>query len=136
MASFDVHKLLEDARARLGGVVGSGDGYAAFTRRRALRQWGIALAVIVGFVATGVAGYAIGASQVGDVDSAQQAGIVAGAQRGTAEGTREGYQSAFKPARERAYDKAYDEAYVAAYREAFERADLAAPTHVKVVDGP
>ena len=135
MASFDVHKLLEDARAWLGRMVGAGDGYAAFVRRRALGQWALAAAVIVGFVATGVAGYAIGAAQVGDVDSAQEAGTVAGAQRGTAVGRREGYASTFKPARERAYDKAYDEAYITAYREAFGRADLAAPDHVKV-SGP
>ena len=136
MASFDVHKLLEDVRARLGGVFGSGDGYASFTRRRALRQWGIAAAVIIGFVATGVAGYAIGAAQVGDVDSAQQAGMVAGTEKGTAVGTREGFASTFKPARERAFDKAYDQAYVTAYRDAFERADLAVPSQVKVVSGP
>ena len=60
MASFDVHKVLEDLRARFAGVVGLGDGYAAFTRRRALRRWGIATAVIVGFVVAGVAGYALG----------------------------------------------------------------------------
>ena len=135
MASLDMHKLLEDVRERFAGLVGSGDGYAAFTRRRALRRWGIATAVIVGFVVAGVAGYAIGATQVSDADSAQQAGMDAGAQRGTAVGTREGYASTFKPARERAYDKAYDAAYVTAYRDAFEQADLAVPQHVKV-SGP
>ena len=64
MASFDIHKLLEDLRERFAGLVGSGDGYAAFTRRRALRRWGVATAVIVGFVVAGVAGYAIGSAQV------------------------------------------------------------------------
>ena len=136
MASIDVHKLLEGVRDRFAGLVGSGDGYAAFTRRRALRNWGIATAVIVGFIAAGVAGYAIGAAQVGDADSAQQEGMAAGEERGTAVGTREGYASTFRPARKRAYDKAYDEAYTAAYRDAFERTGVAVPSHVQVVSAP
>jgi hypothetical protein len=132
MGSFDVHKLLESLRGWFGGLIGTGDGYAAFTRRRVLRLWGIAAAVIVGFVVCGVAGYAIGDAQVGDADSAQQEGMAAGAKRGTAVGAREGYASTFKPARRHAYDKAYGEAYTAAYNDAFEQADLPAPEHVTV----
>jgi hypothetical protein len=56
MASLETHKLLEDVRERFAGLVGSGDGYAAFTRRRALRRWGVATAVIVAFVVAGVVG--------------------------------------------------------------------------------
>ncbi len=137
MASRDFHRVLKDVRARLGNFVGSGDGYwyTSIVRRRILRQWALASAVIVGFVAIGVGGYAIGASQVGDADTAYQAGATAGEQRGTEVGTREGYASAFRPARKRAYDAAYHEAYRTAYLEAFERADIAAPRRVKV-SGP
>ena len=135
MASRDFHRVLKDVRAWLGSTVGSGDGYRSAGRRHVLRQWALASAAIVGFVAIGVGGYAIGASQVGDADTAYRAGMTAGEQRGKAVGTREGYASAFKPARERAYDAAYNEAYRTAYRDAFEKADLAAPRHVKV-SGP
>jgi hypothetical protein len=135
MASRDFHRVLKDVQAWLGSIVGSGDGYASTVRRRVLRQWALALAAVVGFVAIGVGGYAIGASQVRDADTAHQAGMTAGEQRGTAVGVREGYASAFRPARQRAYDAAYHEAYRTAYRDAFETADLAAPRRVKV-SGP
>ena len=135
MASFDVHKLLEDARAWLGRMVGAGDGYAAFVRRRALGQWAPRRGRDRRFCRDrrrrlrdrGCAG--------GRRRQRSGGGDGCGAKRGTAVGRREGYASTFKPARERAFDKAYDEAYVTAYREAFAQGDLAAPDHVKV-SGP
>ena len=135
MASRDFHRVSTDVRAWLGGVVGTGDGYAAWTRRNALRRWGLVALVLLAFVAIAIGGYAIGASQVGDGDSARQAGADAGEQRGAALGTREGYGKAFRSAREQAFGPAYRDAYRAAYLGAFDRADLAAPGHVPV-SGP
>ena len=68
MASRDFHRVSTDVRAWLGGVVGSGDGYAVWTRRNALRRWGLVALVLLAFVAIAIGGYAIGASQAGDVD--------------------------------------------------------------------
>ena len=65
MASRDFHRVSTDVRAWLGGVVGSGDGYAAWTRRNALRRWGLVALVLLAFVAIAIGGYAIGASQAG-----------------------------------------------------------------------
>ena len=62
----------------LGGIVGSGEGYASFVRRRALRRWALISAAIIGLVAIAVVGYAIGASQVDDAASARQEGMTAG----------------------------------------------------------
>jgi hypothetical protein len=135
MASRDFHRVSTDVRAWLGGVVGSGDGYAAWTRRNALRRWGLVALVLLGFVAIAIGGYAIGASQVGDVDSARQAGMEAGEQRGSAVGTREGYGKAFRAAREQAFEPAYRDAYRSAYLGEFDQADLSAPGHVPV-SGP
>lgn len=100
-----------------------------------LRQWALVSAAIIGFVAVGIGGYAIGASQVGDADSAQQAGMAAGEQRGKAVGARKGYESAFRSARRDAYASAYRGGYRTAYRDAFQRAGLAKPSNVKV-SGP
>jgi hypothetical protein len=122
-------------RAWLGRAVGAGESYAAWTRRDALRRWGIVALVVLLFVAIAVGGYAIGASQVSDVDSARQAGIKAGQKRGAATGSREGYAKAFHSAREHAFGPAYRDAYRAAYLDAFDRADLAAPGHIPV-SGP
>lgn len=139
------HRVFEDLRARRGN--GSGPrGRSAIEvapgpntsrlpphaepgvdRRRAF-----GFAAVVGVIAFGVGGYAIGVSQAVDVDAAEQAGTVAGEQRGTAAGAREGYASAFKPARERGFDAAYREAYRTAYLEEFERADLEPPSRVPV----
>ena len=135
MASRDFHSGPRDLRDRLGGIVGSGDGYASFARRRALRRWALISAAILGLVAIAVVGYAIGNSQVDDAASARQEGATAGEQRGTAVGTREGYAHAYRHAKERAYEAAYRDAYRTAYLKAFERADLAAPSRVKVI-GP
>lgn len=135
MATRDLHRVLEGGRARLGGFVGAGDGYAAFARRRLLRHWALLLPVIVGFIAVAVAGYAIGAAQHGDADSAREAGTIAGEVRGAAVGALEGYPDAYRSARRHGFDAAYREAYSAAYRDAFERADLAAPSQVQV-SGP
>lgn len=132
MVSRDFHRVPTNVRAWLGSVAGSGDGYRAFARRRVLRRLAFALAAIVVFVGIGVGGYAIGASQVGEIDTARQVGMTAGEARGTAVGTREGYASTFRSAREHAYDVAYRDAYGTAYRHAFERAGLPAPRHVKV----
>ncbi len=115
--------------------MGSGDGYSAYLRRRAIRGWVPALAAIIGFVGVAMGGYAIGSSQVGDADAAWQAGRALGEQRGTAVGTREGYAGAFKSARDQAYDAAYREAYAAAYVLAFQRGGLDPPRRVKV-SGP
>ncbi|HET6829883.1 MAG TPA: hypothetical protein VFH44_00905 [Solirubrobacterales bacterium] len=119
-------------RSRLGSIVGPSGGYAALVRREKLRQWALAGAVFVAFVACGVVGCSIGSSQAGDAQDARQAGTIAGEERGAKVGAREGYRSAFSAAREDAYDAAYQEAYTTAYRKAFERADLAEPQSVKV----
>jgi hypothetical protein len=119
----------------LGGVVGSGDGYAALVRRERLRRWAIGVAVLGAFILVAVAGYALGGLQASDGDAARQAGTAAGEKRGAAVGEREGYRSAFRSAREEAYDAAYREAYTAAYMKEFEQADLAAPRNVEV-SGP
>jgi len=132
MAARDLDRAPTGIRARLGELVGSGEGYAAFVRRQKLRQWSVIAAVLAGLVAIAVVGYAIGSSQAGDAAAARQAGAAAGAQRGAAAGARDGYAGAFRAARERAYDAAYREAYVAAYRDTFERADLPAPETVPV----
>src|SRR4029079_5942774 len=100
MASRDFHRGPKDVRDWLGGIVGSGEGYAAFVRRRALRRWALIAAAIIGLGAVAGVGYAIGASQVDDAASARQEGMTAGEQRGTAVGAREGYARAFKHARE------------------------------------
>ncbi len=95
----------------------------------------LAFAAVAGIIAVGVLGYSLGASRLGDAETAQQAGMTAGELRGTAAGSREGYASAFRPAREQAYRATYRKAYTAAYRAAFEKADLPAPRHV-TVQGP
>ena len=113
----------------------SGDGFQATVRRVVTRRRALALAAVLGCIAIGVVGYAIGTSQVDDADTAYEAGTEAGERRGAAVGARHGYRSTYRRARERAFDAAYLDAYRVAYREAFEEADLAVPRSVKV-SGP
>lgn len=126
--------MLRGFRARLRRNAGH-DEYAELATRRVRRRWALAAAAILGALAIGAGGYAIGSAQVNDADSAAHAGLVAGERRGSAVGTREGYARAFKPAREHAYDKAYRDTYIEVYRRQFEKADLSVPDHVKV-SGP
>ena len=135
MDSSGLHGMAANARDSFGRLLGSGDGYEAFERRRQLKRWGTVAAAILLLALIGVAGYSIGSKGVGDADAYSQAGARAGKASGTALGAREGYEAAFVRARERAYHRAYREAYASAYRDAFTRADLQAPRTVKV-SGP
>ena len=133
--SRDSHSMLKDGLSRLEDAVNSSDGSTARLVRYLRRHSFVVTVVLICFVAIFIGGHEIGASQVEDAGSAEQAGTAAGERRGSAAGEREGYASAFRPARERAYDAAYREAYRAAYRDAFEQAGLAVPVDVKV-SGP
>lgn len=136
MARRDLQSAFEGLRARLGNVAGSERAdalrYAPGGGPRVHSRTVLVFATILALVAVGVAGYALGASRVVEIHSAELAGVAAGAQRGTDVGAHEGYASAFKPARERAYDAAYRDAYRAAYRDEFERADLREPRDIPV----
>ena len=113
-------------------VLGVGDGFEAFERRRRIRRLGIAVPALAVGLAIGVGGYAIGVSQVVDADQAQEAGFEAGRVQGTAVGARDGYAEAFRSARRDAFEPAYRESYRSAYLEEFAEADLPAPDDVEV----
>lgn len=135
MDSSGLYGTVENARASIGRMLGSGDGYDAFLRRRRIKQWIAAVAGVVVLVLIGVAAHSIGSSGVGDADAYSKAGKLAGEATGSALGASEGYERSYEQARDDAYDQAYREAYVSAYRDAFAKADLDAPQTVKV-SGP
>ena len=113
-------------------VLGVGDGFEAFERRRRIRRLGIAVAVLAVGLAIGVGGYAIGVSQVVDADQAHEVGLDTGRVQGAAVGAREGYAKAFRSARRDAFEPAYRESYRSSYLEEFANADLSAPSKVEV----
>jgi hypothetical protein len=137
MGVDDFQKDRTSLRAWIGRLLGEGEGYKAYLRRRRLRRAGIAAAVLALFAAFAVGGYAIGSSKVGDADSYRQAGTAAGRDRGAAVDTSQAYDRAYEPARDSAFKAAYREAFVSSYRDAFEKADLALPSSSQVkVSGP
>lgn len=129
-----LHRFFEDLRVRLENLR-SGEGLQETLGRVVTRRRAFALAAVLGSLAIGVLGYAVGTSQVDDADTAYEAGAEAGERRGTELGARQGYRSTYRRARERAFDAAYLDAYRLAYREAFDEAGLAAPRSVRV-SGP
>ena len=113
-------------------VLGTGDGYEAFERRRRLRRLAIAIPVLLVGLAIGIGGFAIGQSQVVDADQAQEKGFEAGREQGIEVGAREGYDEAFRSARRDAFAAAYGDSYRSAYLAEFAAADLPAPENVEV----
>ena len=113
-------------------VLGIGDGFEAFERRRRIRRLKIAVPALAVGLAIGVGGFAIGGSQVVDADQAQEEGFEAGREQGMAVGTREGRVEAFRSSRRDAFESAYRKSYRSAYLEEFADADLPAPDEVEV----
>lgn len=137
MGAYDVEEDRNDLRASLGRLLGEGEGYTAYLRRRRIRQAGVGVAVLLLFAVFAVGGYAIGSSHVKEADTLRAEGTAAGEAQGAKADTSAAYDSAYEPAHDRAFDAAYREAFVSSYRDEFEQADLAVPSTSRVkVSGP